>query len=697
MPIDPPDARSPTPVVLLLLLHRQIPDAMQKLSAVHLSSSDTNRVLHLPRRGHKATTSSDGDGLSNRGDAKGANRANGVNGLASRPRSWLPSMKHQRPESPATTPRDGAAPSPAPSPAPLPGPRALTPFRRPEGRFKSHSASPLTDRSTRDREWVDSVRILIKETEEAFQAVRDVLEFNVKDDAVRKASKMRKTGKSRPAAVLVAPPASSVSEASREGTCLAVLDKPLPADPEHKGEEAKREEDKKENEGGRKKEKEKEKEKDKKKEKDKDKEQNKEETKKAQEQKRHPPARPKAKKTRKEFPNKASSSMFRSLSKIKTPTRWIDHILTSARLKRIEADEMITREQIRQFCEGRRLRAQLLECAEAQGTDDGQGRQSSSSDSAGSEFSRTSRGSSSTALSSDHTSLCSATVVVVMDPMDHAVVQRDFSVPQQGMGMGLGMGAGGDGVLWLEQQQQQQQKQKTSAEYPDPPPRNPERSNKRSHRLPTIPEAESDAADGRAEDEHVARSSRRDNRPGGPFSKTRVEKSPPATAAQENDTTASVRKPASTKEGSRAASPQAWDGYDDKTEAEAALYDPDDDGMAEDMADWFQTFGFESHGQLIHVDDQEHDVAGSAAQSAASTVPSDSARVRDHVQRDANASSTDHSLTARPDAPIGAPIRFLTTQGPPRVWTPRAQTPVFYNVRDSAKWHKLAAARTTRV
>ncbi|KAG5987386.1 hypothetical protein E4U54_005014 [Claviceps lovelessii] len=654
---------------------------MQKLSAVHLSSSDTNRVLHLPRRGHKATTSSDGDGLSNRGDAKGANRANGVNRLASRPRSWLPSTKHQRPESPATTPRDGAAPSPAPSPAPHPGPRALIPFRRPEARFKSHSASPLTDRSTRDREWVESVRNLIKETEEAFQAVRDVLEFNAKDDAVRKASKTRKTGKTRPAAVLVAPPASSVSEASRErtcrsGGCLAVLDKPLPPDPEDKGEEAKREVDKKENEGERKKEKEKEK-----------------ETKKAQEQKRHLSARPRAKKNRKESPNKASSSMFRSLSKIKTSTRWIDHILTSAHLKRIEADEMITREQIRQFCEGRRLRAQLLECAAAQGTDEGQGRQSSSSDSAGSEFSGTSRGSSSTALSSDHTSLCSATAVFVMDPLDHAVVQRDFSVPQQGMGMGLGMGAGGDGVLWLEQQQ----KQKTSAEYPDPPPRNPERSNKRSHRLPTIPEAESDAADGRAADEHVARPRRRDNRPGGPLSKTRVEKSPPATAAQENDTTASVRKPAGTGEESQAASPQAGDGYDDEAEAEAALYDPEDDGTAEDMADWFQTFGFESHGQLIHVDDHEHDVAGSAARSAASTVPSDSARVHDHVQRDPNASSADHSLTARPDAPIGAPIRFLTTQGPPRVWTPRAQTPVFYNVRDSAKWYKLAAARTTRV
>ncbi|KAG6010012.1 hypothetical protein E4U21_000453 [Claviceps maximensis] len=610
---------------------------MQKLSAVHLPSwrdtsrPDANRVLHLSKRGRKSTPSSESHHLPAKlpsqedGTENSANRANRS---ASRPRSWLPSLKHQRYELPA------AAPTPTPTPGPGPGPGPLAdgcggrqslelPARRianmNSNYIPHYSATlPSTDGLTRDREWVDSVRILIQETEDAFQAVRDVLEFNTRDDAASRTCQTCKTWSSpehvhsetRLAAAPTSVPSGGVVSASLK------------------------------------------------------------------DQTRQPQTARKVNKPQRKETLGRASSMFKGFSKIKTPTSWVDQLLTGARLKRIEADEMITREQIRQFCEGRRLRAQQeREMEQEQETEhkmdtlerravleDEEGRQSSSSDSTESASSGTSRGSSSTSgssmgLSSDHASLCSAGVVVAMDPIDHAVVCRDFSVPRQEE-------ARRDDVLAsaMEQQQYHQSPQSqqharhpkhgtpTAAEVqlPDPPPRNPERINKRSHRLPTIPEAESDPPESRGE----VSSASLDDRPGVPFPRTSGGKG--------------------TQDAAAPARQQDGHGDDDN----APVYDHEDDGTADEMADWFDTFGFESHGQLIHVDENVGDVVH---------VPA-----RDSGGVDSN--SPPPGLDARDEptaaaSPFSAPIRFWTSPGPPRVWTPRAQTPVVYSLRDSSRWH----------
>ncbi|KAG5925219.1 hypothetical protein E4U53_003352 [Claviceps sorghi] len=537
-------------------------------------------------------------------------------------------------------------------------------------------AVPSTGGSTREREWVDSVRMLIKETEDAFQAVRDVLELSAKDGVLSKTSKANDTSKARPADLARAemvPPASASERASGvvkpSSGRLAVperasspLEKPLPPHPEGKeGEEKtektgttgttgttekKEKEEKEEGEGD---------------------EEEKGDVKTEQarktgmentnEQRRQPPPRRRVKKTRNESPSKASS-VLRGLARIRPPHYWVDQILTGAGLKRIEADEMITREQIRQFCEGRRLRAEHLECA----SQPDEGRQSS--DSAGSETSGTSRASTSTstAASSNDAPSCSAAVPLMMDPLDRAVVRRDFSVPQQGSRRR-------DGVVMLGETQQPG---KQGAAHPDPPPRNPERGNKRSHRLPTIPETEPDPADGRGGDERAT----------GPLG-----------AAAHASKAASSR-------ATRGATAAPWqdDEHGHGHDANAALYgqdgqdgqdDQDDDGTAEDMADWFQTFGFESHGQLIRVDDDADADADADVVPAASTLPPAAADARGKPTT-AGPASTEATL------PFSAPIRFLTAQGPPRVWTSSGQAPVVYGLRESARW-KAEAARTMHV
>ncbi|KAG5980636.1 hypothetical protein E4U55_003819 [Claviceps digitariae] len=723
---------------------------MQKLSTVHFSSwrdasrPDMDLVLQPPKRGDKAASRSFGlDGLTSHlpshggADENRASRENRADRVASRPRSWLTSMKHQRAESPAVMQRDGAAaaaaatPAPAPAPAEAPlvdsrgGRQSLeqTAFRIPGG---GYCALPSTDRLTRDREWVDSVRVLIKETEEAFQAVRDVLEFNAKDVAMSKTRKTGTTGTPRPAEYTHSESVRRASCASKSstgthpsGACLAVLerapsplDKPLPPHPDRNGtgtpnrgeeeKERKRREREKAKEQEIEKELEKVKAKAKARARAKDIEIEGERQKQKQTQKqqrRQLPQTRQVKHTRKETPTHKASSMLKGLSKIKPPSNWIDHILTTARLKRIEADEMITREQIRQFCEGRRLRAQHLEFA----LQVEEGRQSSSSDSAGSEASGTSRASGSTALSSDHMSLCSASAVV-MDPMDHAVVHRDFSVPQPQPGL-----EGREGGLLLEKQQQQQQQQyqtqeNQSAEYPDPPPRNPERSNKRSHRLPTIPEAECDSVEGRGEDEQLARSSSHDNTHtrGLHSSRTSVVTIPSAAAAQRNGpvrhTTGSADRPSTSHgPGRQHAMAAAWPA-ENTHDANVAVFDPEDedDDTADDMVNWFQTFGFESHGQLIHHED-DYNAASNGRAGSSSHTQSASAGVDEVDVRGNPAPATGHVPTGRPNPSFDAPIRFLTTQGPPRLWTPAGQPPVLDNAHESARWYRVGGARTTRV
>ncbi|KAG6140223.1 hypothetical protein E4U22_000203 [Claviceps purpurea] len=557
----------------------------------------------------------------------------------SRPLSWLPCVKHRRPEAHTAMPRPGQEFDDSHRPMAPPVIRrgrlhvlsSRTTSRADVG-FKADT--PLTSRgsieppsvtsteaASHDREWAESLRSLIRDTENAFQAVRDVLDYNTKHDAsktrnktctttrIKTRSKTRKTWLFGLYVKSTHPPAASppVQRAP------SPLDKPLPPHPSTEAEQGRRP---------------------------------------AANEKR------KANKSRRDISNKATS-MWKGLSNIRGPARWVDQILTDAGLKKIEADEMVTQEQIRQFREAR-LRAEQLQLElEAQ--------QSSDESVFETDSSRTSQGSASTALSSDHLSLCSNSpsqsmpFSMTMDPMDHAVVHKDFSLP---------MREREDFTLFRQQQEEEQQHEQQlrqrqrqrereqdrwrqqssqppptppppppppvrpkSVQLPDLPPKNPERSNKRPTRLATIPEAEPDCSDNGDECSQGV--------PSGDFGQD---------PAYDNH------------------------GYDSDT----SLYEEDEEETAEEMAAWFESFGFESHGQLI----REDTIASRSCSDLSATLrcpPSPRSSTYSYPLGSSASGGAVHCAELGVDGAKAmptdmaryastGPMRFLTAPGPPRVW-----------------------------
>ncbi|KAG5968190.1 hypothetical protein E4U58_001940 [Claviceps cyperi] len=554
---------------------------------------------------------------------------------APRPLSWLPCVKHRQPEAHTAMPRPGQEFDDSHRPMTPPvfrrgklqvlGSRTTS---RADVGFKADT--PLTSRgsieppsvtsteaASHDREWSESLRSLIRDTENAFQAVRDMLDYNTKHDASKSRNKtcttkgIKTRGKTRKTWLFglyvksTHPPATCPPVVQR---APSPLDKPLPPHPAAEVEQGRRP---------------------------------------AANEKR------KANKSRRDISNKATS-MWKGFSNIRGPARWVDQILTDAGLKRIEADEMVTQEQIRQFREAR-LRAEQSQLElEAQ--------QSSDESVFETDYSRTSQGSASTALSSDHLSLCSSppSQSMTMDPMDHAVVHKDFSLP---------MREREDFTLFRQQQEEEQQqeqqlrqrerqrereqerwRQQSSQPPPTPPPppqppvrpksvqipdlplKNPERSNKRPTRLATIPEAEPAYCDNGDEYSQGV---------------------PSCDFGQD----------------------PAYDnhGYDSDT----SLYE-DEEETSEEMAAWFQSFGFESHGQLI----REDTIASRSCSDLSATLrcpPSPRSSTYSYPLGSSAPGGVVRCAELGVDSAKAMPtnmaryastgqMRFLTAPGPPRVW-----------------------------
>ncbi|GAB0136990.1 hypothetical protein EsDP_00005273 [Epichloe bromicola] len=604
---------------------------MQNLSAVNLSlwlstsSPETNGTLH--KRSHQSTKSS----------GKLQDNEDEMN-MSSRPLSWLTSVKSQRPESLISIRRDGD------------NYQAASPFLPVKNRHtqtltatspvvgwdtavasKGYIERPATTDDSHQLRWAESVHILTEETEEAFQAVRDFFQHDAEDDADIK-SWLADGSHAR----IFAPSSEFYPESiqSRAAFCqerqlaspLPVLervpsphDKPLPPHPKEEQEE----------------------------------------------QQKVPM---KIKKARKERSNKLPS-MLKGLQG-KKYSKWtlpVTEILRGTRFMRVEVDEMLTPEQIQQ------IRAERLKSPKGHYTLEGR----QSIDSAESESSRSSKASASTVLSGDHLLSYPAT-----SPMDHAVVHKDFSVPQGSL-------KDGDGVTLLQEQRNQ------SVRHPEPPPKNPERGNKRPQRLPTIPEAESENYEGTVAVGPKSKDDGLQSR----VSQKSVDATPcPAASSslqhvhalcQENELV--LDKIGSSNHRSEDA--PCRDEEDDGLRT--ALYEQDDDFIASDMASWFQAFGFESHGQLIQ-DGVASKSCGdpltvrcasssgqTSVQSIASTTPS---TVASELQ------AAICSTAETPRNSLSAPIRFLTTQGPPRTWISGGQPPVQYNLRDFKTSCKLAGS-----
>lgn len=522
--------------------------------------------------------------------------------MSSRPLSWLTSVKSQRPETAVTS--------------------------------KGYIERPATTDDSHQLRWEESVHILIEETEEAFQAVRDFFQHDAEDDADIKSwladgSHARIFAPSEFYPESIQPRAAYCQE-RQLASPLPVLervpsphDKPLPPHPkEEQGEQQK--------------------------------------------------VPMKIKKARKERPNKLPS-MLKGLQG-KKYSKWtlpVTEILRGTRFMRVEADEMLTPEQIQQ------IRAERLKSPKGHCTLEGR----QSIDSAESESSRSSKASASTVLSGDHLLSYPAT-----SPMDHAVVHKDFSVPQGSL-------KDGDGVTLLEEQRNQ------SVGHPEPPPKNPERGNKRPQRLSTIPEAESENYEGTVTVGPKSKDDSLQSR----VSQNSVDATPcPAASSslqhvhapgQENEQV--LDKIGSLNHGSEDA--PCLDEEDNGLRT--ALYEQDDDFIARDMASWFQAFGFESHGQLIQ-DGVASKSCGdpltvrcatssgqTCVQSMASTMPS---TVASELQ------AAGYSTAETPGNSLSAPIRFLTTQGPPRMWISGGQPPIEYKLRDFKTSCKLAGS-TMRV
>lgn len=485
---------------------------------------------------------------------------------------------------------------------------------------------PATTDDSHELRWSQSVHILIEETEEAFQAVRDFFQH----DADIK-SWLADGSHAR----ILAPssefyPESIQSQAAycQEGQLASPLpvlervpsphDKPLPPHPKEEQEE----------------------------------------------QQKVPMKMKKARKGRSnKLPSVLKGLQGKNYSKWTLP---VTEILKGTRFMRVEVDEMLTPEQIQQ------IRAERLKSPKGHSTLEGR----QSIDSAESESSRSSK-----ASASDHPLSYPAT-----SPMDHAVVHKDFSVPQGSL-------KDGDGVTLLEEQRNQ------SVGHPEPPPKTPERGNKRPQRLPTIPEAESEnceatVAVGPKSEDDILQSR---------VSQTSVNATPcPAASSSvqnvhalcpENELV--LDKFGSSKDGSEDAPCQDEEDNGLRT----TLYEQDDEFLASDMASWFQAFGFESHGQLIQ-DGVASKSCGdplavrrasssgqTCAQSIASTMPS---TVASELQ------AAGCSTAETPRNSLSAPIRFLTTQGPPRMWISGGQPPVQYNLGDFKTSCKLAGS-TMRV
>jgi hypothetical protein len=320
----------------------------------------------------------------------------------------------------------------------------------------------------------------------------------------------------------------------------------------------------------------------------------------------------------------------------------VAQFLSGARFRRVEADEMLTPEKFEEMRVKRQMKDQERTSLE--------GRESVDS-------SRSTLSQQSTASSGRSNDKKEEISPVSVSPLDDAAIHEDLALPTKPIQSGN------------ELQQQSTTEASASTRNVgslDTPPRNIQRYifTKTKPRLPTIHEAASDHSDEmqerRSEDHslHSLESGEFVYLPGTSLSAANSSFRHGRIAFQ------IAEIPADSDEDiddaiDRAALQMAMQGIDVTEDLESAMSD-DELAMTDDINEWWDSFGFETHGELIP-DGSASPWSLTSRGSSICTTPS----TMDEEETDAPmAVSLEDKYT------FDGPVRFLRSHGPPRKWAP---------------------------
>lgn len=326
----------------------------------------------------------------------------------------------------------------------------------------------------------------------------------------------------------------------------------------------------------------------------------------------------------------------------------VAQLLSSAGLKRLQVDEMLTPERIEEM-RVKRLRKDL-ERSSFEGRDSSESSRSVSSQ-------QTAKSASKASNNESKEEKPSAL------PLDDAVIHTDFSLP-------------GTSAQKSVPVQAQDKCEASNTGSLNPPPKNPQRYvfTKTKSRLPTIPEvvAQPEEPAGRPSEDHSLRSQDSGefvNIPGPHLADARSTVGHDHIPCQAADDSANVDEEPEDDDIDYCDYQVAIQGM--SSDLRTALHEEDENDMAEDMTAWFETFGFETHGELIP--DGASSPWSLSSRSVISTSPST-------ISGDADGPMP---VTSDDNYTFAGPMRFLRSQAPPKKWAPSEGSLKQYNLREA--------------
>ncbi|KAK2591345.1 hypothetical protein QQS21_010970 [Conoideocrella luteorostrata] len=374
-----------------------------------------------------------------------------------------------------------------------------------------------------------------------------------------------------------------------------------------------------------------------------------------------------AKKTKRKEPKKKTVLPLCGLPGTGSSSKWtmrngVSQILSGTLFKRVEADEMLTSDQIDQ------IRTRRLQVRD--------NKHSSFDGRSWMDCARSVR-SQSPAL---HRNGAQAGVVSQRansptSPLDNAVVHKDFSSPEKSYGESEQVCEGQD-------QQGDAALSPNNAAASSPPPKNPEKhfyNNKSRAKLPTIPEATITAAGGTVGRTSGAVSARSDSslapvcRTGTSPSGVRSSPHHGRTACGKAEASTDDRDDAPEDSVDKTSFQVATLCIEDDLKEALYEYDGEESETEEELVDWFENLGI-PHGDLVS------DRASPPWNSPSYSVDS---RFTSKVGSDKNPLLRKPSEKHRPLP--AEPMRFFTNRSPPRKWTPENLSPDRYTLRAAVR------------